>query len=231
VAELETAADTARAAGNHLAVIHASAGLAAIRAQDGELPAADAVAEAALRLAEERGLAEHWATTMARVVHGRALEQRGLIAAAGEEIDRGVELSQRGVATVEIAYARLAQAEAHQLRGDPAAADDAVRLARRVIDRCAGPGILREMLARTERRLHLASRVRAGDGPAPAEALTERELGVLRLLPSGLSQREIGGALYVSLNTVKSHSRSIYRKLNVETRDEAVARARSLGLL
>jgi LuxR family maltose regulon positive regulatory protein len=54
---------------------------------------------------------------------------------------------------------------------------------------------------------------------------------VLRLLPGELSQREIGDALFVSLNTVKSHARSIYRKLNVDTRDEAVARARTLGLL
>ncbi len=230
-AELESSADTARAAGNHLAVIHACAGLAAIHAEDGELATADAAAQAALRLAEQHGLTEHWATTMARVVHGRALEQRGLIAAAGDELDRGVELSQRGVATVEIAYARLAQAEARQLRGDRDGAAEAVREARRVIDQCAAPGILREMLARTERRLHLASRVGASDSRAPADELTERELGVLRLLPSALSQREIGGALYVSLNTIKSHARSIYRKLNVETRDEAVARARSLGLL
>lgn len=54
---------------------------------------------------------------------------------------------------------------------------------------------------------------------------------MLRLLPSELSQREIGGALYISLNTVKSHARSIFRKLGVETRDGAVARARGLGLL
>ena len=91
--ELERSAETARAAGNHLAVVHASAGLAAIRAEGGELGPADDVAQAALGLAEERGLPEHWATTMARVVHGRALEQRGHIAEAGEEIDRGVELS------------------------------------------------------------------------------------------------------------------------------------------
>jgi LuxR family transcriptional regulator, maltose regulon positive regulatory protein len=230
-AELETAADTASAAGNHLAVIHASGGLAAIHAEAGDLGAADAVAESALRLADERGLAEHWATTMARVVHGRALEQRGRIAAAGDAIDRGVELSQRGVATVEIAYARLAQAEARQLRGDPDGAAEALQHGRRAIDRCAAPGILREMLTRAERRLHLASKVRADGGPAAPEDLTERELGVLRLLPGPLTQREIGDALYVSLNTVKSHARSIYRKLNVDTRDEAVARARSLGLL
>jgi LuxR family transcriptional regulator, maltose regulon positive regulatory protein len=230
-AELESAAQTARAAGNHLAVIHASGGLAAIRAEAGDLAAADAAAVAALSLADRRGLSEHWATTLARVVHGRALEQRGLIADASDEIARGVELSERGVATVEIAYARLAQAEAHQVGGDPDAAAEAARHARAVIERCAAPGILRDLLARTERLLHRGSRVRAGDPATGAADLTDRELAVLRLLPGELSQREIGDALYVSLNTVKSHARSIYRKLNVDTRDEAVARARTLGLL
>jgi DNA-binding NarL/FixJ family response regulator len=184
-----------------------------------------------LALAERRGLSEHWATTLARVVHARALEQRGLIADAADEIARGVELSERGVATVEIAYARLAQAEAHQARGDPDAAAEAARHARDVIERCAAPGILRELLARTERRLHRGSRVRVADAATAVDQLTDRELSVLRLLPGELSQREIGEALFVSLNTVKSHARSIYRKLNVATRDEAVARARTLGLL
>jgi LuxR family transcriptional regulator, maltose regulon positive regulatory protein len=88
------------------------------------------------------------------------------------------------------------------------------------------------MLARTERRLHLASgRVRVGGGRAAAEELTDRERSVLRLLPSELSQREIGDALFISLNTVKSHARSIYRKLDVDARDEAVERARALELL
>jgi LuxR family maltose regulon positive regulatory protein len=230
-AELEAAADTARAARNHLAVIHASGGLAAIRAEEGDLEAAAAVAESALSLAEQRGLSEHWATTLARVVRGRALEQRGRITDAAAEIDVGVELSARGVARVEIGYARLAQADAHRLSGDPAAAAEALREARRVIERCPAPGLLRELLARTERRLHASARVRVHDEPGAAEELTERELSVLSLLPSALSQREIGEALYVSLNTVKSHARSIYRKLNVDTRDDAVARARSLGLL
>jgi LuxR family transcriptional regulator, maltose regulon positive regulatory protein len=52
---------------------------------------------------------------------------------------------------------------------------------------------------------------------------------VLRLLPSELSQREIADALYVSINTVKTHTKGIYRKLGVDTRDEAVSRARELG--
>jgi LuxR family maltose regulon positive regulatory protein len=63
------------------------------------------------------------------------------------------------------------------------------------------------------------------------EPLSERELSVLRYLPSRLSNREIGDELYVSLNTVKSHLKTIYRKLDVERRDEAVRRARQMGLI
>jgi LuxR family maltose regulon positive regulatory protein len=54
---------------------------------------------------------------------------------------------------------------------------------------------------------------------------------VLRLLSSELSQREIGGALYISFNTVKTHSKNIYRKLGVSQRADAVTRARELELL
>jgi LuxR family maltose regulon positive regulatory protein len=63
------------------------------------------------------------------------------------------------------------------------------------------------------------------------DELSERELGVLRLLAGDLTQREIGSQLYLSLNTVKSHTRSIFRKLGVSGRDEAVARARELELI
>jgi LuxR family maltose regulon positive regulatory protein len=50
-------------------------------------------------------------------------------------------------------------------------------------------------------------------------------------MPTRLSQREIGASLYVSLNTVKTHTKSIFRKLGVSTREEAVARARELRLI
>jgi LuxR family maltose regulon positive regulatory protein len=63
------------------------------------------------------------------------------------------------------------------------------------------------------------------------EPLSDRELVVLRELAGPLSQREIGEQLYVSDNTVKSHTRSIFRKLGVSAREDAVARARELGLL
>ncbi len=63
------------------------------------------------------------------------------------------------------------------------------------------------------------------------EEITERELAVLRYLPSRLSQREIATELYVSLNTVKTHCKAIYRKLGVDGRTAAVHAARHHGLL
>lgn len=72
-----------------------------------------------------------------------------------------------------------------------------------------------------------AVRTRAPD----ASTLTTAELRLLPLLPSQLSFPEIGERLYLSRHTVKSHAMSIYRKLDVTSRTEAVERARGLGLL
>ena len=63
------------------------------------------------------------------------------------------------------------------------------------------------------------------------EPLTESEMRVLRYLPSDLSKREIANELYVSVNTVKSHVKHLYAKLDARTRRQAIARARELGLL
>jgi LuxR family maltose regulon positive regulatory protein len=63
------------------------------------------------------------------------------------------------------------------------------------------------------------------------EPLTERELEVLRLLADGLSYEEIARQLVVALETAKTHTASLYRKLGVVSRTQAVARARELGLL
>jgi LuxR family maltose regulon positive regulatory protein len=72
---------------------------------------------------------------------------------------------------------------------------------------------------------------RPGGPRLPIEPLSTSELRVLRYLPTNLSGPEIAGELYVSLNTVRTHQRHLYAKLGTHRRAEAVARARTLGLL
>jgi LuxR family maltose regulon positive regulatory protein len=87
--------------------------------------------------------------------------------------------------------------------------------------------VARDWFAREQRARQEDQRA-TSTGP---ERLTGRELAVLALLPTPLSQRELAGSLFVSPNTLKTHLRAVYRKLGVDSRDEAVVRARSLGLL
>lgn len=61
--------------------------------------------------------------------------------------------------------------------------------------------------------------------------LSHREMDVLKLIAEGMTNREIARELYLSANTIKSHSIKIYRKLNVNDRNQAVSKARSLGIL
>ena len=67
--------------------------------------------------------------------------------------------------------------------------------------------------------------------PPPGRLLTEREREVLELIASGATNREIAGTLFLSPHTVKEHTSSLYRKLEVRNRAEAVQRAQRLGLL
>ncbi|MCB9423163.1 MAG: response regulator transcription factor, partial [Ardenticatenaceae bacterium] len=63
------------------------------------------------------------------------------------------------------------------------------------------------------------------------EPLSDRELEVLELIADGLTNQEIATQLFLALNTVKAHTRNIYSKLGVNSRIQAVARARDLGIL
>ena len=63
------------------------------------------------------------------------------------------------------------------------------------------------------------------------DELSEREMEVLRYLPTMLTASEIAAELYVSVNTIKAHTRSIYAKLGASRRQDAVVRAYGCGLL
>lgn len=67
--------------------------------------------------------------------------------------------------------------------------------------------------------------------PSLAEPLSERELAVLRYMPTTLPYPEVASELFVSVNTIKTHVRHVYRKLDVDNRRDAVARGRELRLL
>jgi LuxR family maltose regulon positive regulatory protein len=89
----------------------------------------------------------------------------------------------------------------------------------------ADPSPYGRALVRPERPVPFA-------GVQPAVALlSARELVVLRYLPSRLTNAEIAEEMYVSLNTVKTYVKSIYNKLGVSTRREAIERAEELGLV
>jgi len=72
---------------------------------------------------------------------------------------------------------------------------------------------------------------RDGGALATVETLTDRELAVLRHLPSMKSNQEIAAEMYFSVNTIKTHLKSIYRKLGVNRRRDAVEEARARSLL
>jgi LuxR family maltose regulon positive regulatory protein len=65
----------------------------------------------------------------------------------------------------------------------------------------------------------------------PGGHLSGRELTVLRLLSSRLTTTEIAGTLFVSPNTLKSHMKSIYRKLDASSRTDAVRQGEARGLI
>jgi LuxR family transcriptional regulator, maltose regulon positive regulatory protein len=98
----------------------------------------------------------------------------------------------------------------------------------------AGDELARGSLEAAERYLGLAERAPTPpgrQGQAQLEPLSDSEIRVLRYLPTNLSGPEIAGQLYVSHNTVRTHTSHLYAKLGTHTLAEAVARARALGLL
>jgi LuxR family maltose regulon positive regulatory protein len=203
--------------------------LALVRLDQGQADEAEAITTDAERHIAQGRIDEASATSAAVLARGRLLELHGDLAPAGAACARAAVLARRGGRRLELANALIALARLNRrLRGyDEARA--AAREARRVVASCPDPGRLAELLARTERALQLTTTRRIV--PAADPDLSERELAILRLLAGELSQREIGSQLYVSFNTVKSHTRSIFRKLGVTTRAGAVDRGRELGLL
>jgi ATP/maltotriose-dependent transcriptional regulator MalT len=225
---LVSAVQTARTGTNNLAVLRALGMLAVAAADSGNLADGERWIALGSDLAEQENLSEYWMGALVHAANGRLAEGTGDFALARTHLERAVTLARRGVARPELVYSLHALAPVRASTGDPDGARGALREAKRTLAECPAPAALAHLVADTERRL----RGKAAHATAtPEDELSARELEVLRLLPSQMSFREIGNALYVSHNTVKTHVRRIYRKLGADTRAEAVARARELRLI
>ena len=209
------------------ALITALAVLSLIAGDDEDDGAAAAFARRAVTVAEEQGLSAEPLSGIAYMALGRALTRRGNLVEAEEQLERALELFGIDSMLLHRAHVLLLLGYVRRDRDDGPGARGLVEAAHTLVEGAADPGMLAVLLEQTEETMRSAPRRRS----AEAAPLTERELAVLRLLPTRLSTREIAGELYVSVNTVRTQAQAVYRKLGVTTRAEAVAHARRLGLL
>ncbi len=204
---------------------------ALIHADNGQLAQAESLSAEAERLIERWRLSEDVWATAAFLAKAKLLELRGEWAAAESAYAHVTILARRGGRRLDLTLALISLARLKRRAADHGRARALAREARETLNACPDPSVLIELLARTERSLQLASAPASAPVLAADLELSERELTLLRLLASELSQREIGSELFISLNTVKGHVHSIFRKLGVNSRADAVARGRELGLL
>ena len=209
--------------------------------------------------AAERGIGVD-GTTAYRSEYARLTLARVLLADGGpglaaslESLDRIVTAADAAGRTGSVIDALVVRALTHRALGDPSAAVD--DLARALVlgvpagwqrvyldEGEAVHDLLREVLTESSaaaahgaaRELLDASRPAiptAHPSPLGADELTGRELDVLRLLDSDLTGPEVAAHLFVSINTLRTHTRRIFTKLGVTTRRAAVTRARERGVL
>ena len=125
------------------------------------------------------------------------------------------------------AHANIHLAAARHRLGDASGARDALSRARAELDELPDVGMLGELYWKTDDALHHRARHEGFLG----EELSDAERRVLDLLLDGLSVSQVASELWLSPNTVKTHRRSIYRKLGATTREEMIERAAEAGIL
>ena len=177
-------------------------------------------------LARERGLLDAIEDGEVHTALGVALAAAGRPAEALPALEKGVFLRRLWGQPLDLVDGLIELAAGVAAIGDRARAHELFDEAAALVARCPDPGALPERLEAARRG------ARPARTPAePGAELSERELTVLRLLGGGLTEREIGGELYLSFNTVHSHVKAIYRKLGVSSRAAAVEHARARRLL
>ncbi|HSK15071.1 MAG TPA: LuxR C-terminal-related transcriptional regulator, partial [Gaiellaceae bacterium] len=192
----------------------------------GDEGSAERLAREAVDVVETRGLADQPGSGVAFVALGAVVARRGATKDAWRLLDRGLASLRAAGEPLDLVDALLVAAPVRRALGAPEEARALLAEARALVEGCADAGVLQARLEEVARGLTPAHRRAEGDTD-----LTERELEVLRFLAEGHSKREIGEALFLSFNTIHSHTKSIYQKLRVSSREAAIARARERGVL
>jgi LuxR family transcriptional regulator, maltose regulon positive regulatory protein len=160
---------------------------------------------------------------------GAVLAAQGHLREARGELEHALQLRRKfpGLSPWPKLEALLRLAPVLAGLGDRTGSTALLNEARQLLDSLpAGADAQLARLERLERQLIGRSRpVISG------EPLTERERDVLRMLQGTMSLRDIGRELYLSPNTIKTHTRTLYRKLGVSDRQDAVTRGRELGVI
>jgi ATP/maltotriose-dependent transcriptional regulator MalT len=200
--------------------------LARIELAADDVEAAEKTARGALQTLESHSLTDQPAAGSVHVALGAVLARLDQMREAGDALVRGLARLRRRGDVLEIADALLVYAPVRRTLESLTLARGLVEEARLLLAECVDPGAVGLELEVVARSLTPAHRRIEG-----GSELTERELEVLRYLAEGIPKRDIGRALFLSYNTIHSHTKSIYQKLRVSSRDAAVARARELGAL
>jgi LuxR family transcriptional regulator, maltose regulon positive regulatory protein len=186
---------------------------------------ADALAEAVRRCVRERHLDDHPTTVFARAASARTALRHGDWATVQADLEHAHALLPQLTDTLALLAVpmRLEIAQVHLALGDTQAAGMLLDEIEGIYERQPRFGLFR--------RDTIFLRLELGRTHATTSTLTAAELRLLPLLTTHLSFREIATQLYVSRNTVKTQAMSVYRKLGVSSRGEAVDRASHLGLV
>ena len=175
------------------------------------------------------GIEESYATPLISALRARAAMHRGDVPAARRELIIAQHL--RSLLTYALPYlavqARIELARVHLALADQPGARTLMREVDDLLRRRPGLGTL----AGEAEALRVQLSRERGSGVPGASALTAAELRLLPLLSTHLSFPEIGEELFLSRHTIKSEANSIYRKLGVSSRTQAVSRSLELGLL
>jgi LuxR family maltose regulon positive regulatory protein len=194
----------------------------------GEWPQAQILAERARAGARGTWLERYPSSTLLHAVSARLAIHRGDVARARDDLARAERV--RPLLTWALPHlavqVRLELARNYLALTDAAAARTMLWEADDVLSRRPQLGLLHDQAAELHAQLDTMRMDTLG-----ASSLTPAEVRLLRLLGTHYSFREIGGQLYLSQHTVKSHAMSIYRKFGVSSRGEAIHHAHDLGLL